>query len=373
MLRRNPIKKTHHIDYVFLGIVLVLVLFGLVMLASAGAPSGYQRFGDSYHFFKRQLFYGVVPGLIACYIMSKIPYTFWKKWSFAMLVITIVLLVLVFIPGLSAQYGTAHSWIVIGGFSLQPSELVKLTFLLYLASWFEERGKENIENFSYGFLPFIFLLGLVMGLIILQPDMGTMLIIVLEILMVYYVAGGNILHLGLLGVSGMVLVYLMIKLSPYRANRLMTFLHPELDPQGIGYHINQAFLAVGTGSWFGRGYGHSRQKFQYLPEVTADSIFAIIAEELGFFISVIVIGLFVYLFYRGLGIAKKAPDMYGKLLVIGIVGWFIVQAFVNIGAIIGLLPLTGVPLPFISAGGTSMLISLAAVGLVLNISRYTKV
>lgn len=370
--RENVPKKKHHIDFVFFATIMILVVFGLVMLASAGAPSGYQKFGDSYHFFKRQLFYGVLPGLVACYVMSKIPYTFWKKWAFGMLVISIILLVLVFIPGLSADYGTARSWIVIGGFSLQPSEIVKLTFLIYLASWFEERGKENITDFSNGFLPFIFLLGIIMFLILMQPDMGTMLIIVLEIIIVYYIAGGHILHLGMMGTGGLALLWLMIKISPYRANRLMTFLHPELDPQGIGYHINQAFLAIGAGGWFGRGYGHSRQKFQYLPEVTADSIFAIVAEELGFFISACVVGLFVYLFFRGLAIAKNTPDMYGKLLVIGIVGWFVVQAFVNIGAMVGILPLTGVPLPFISAGGSSMLVTFAAVGLVLNISKYTK-
>lgn len=369
MVSRRQKNKKFLFDVRFLAVVAVLVAFGLIMVASAGAPMGYQRFADSYYFFKRQFLYGVIPGIIAGFVMYKIPYTFWKKWAFGMLIATIVLLVLVFIPGLSADFGTARSWIVIGGFSLQPSELVKLTFLIYLASWFEQRGRENLENFHYGFLPFVFLLGIVMFLILMQPDMGTMLIIVLEILMVYYVAGGHLFHLSLLGVGGMFLLYLMIKFSPYRANRLMTFLHPELDPQGIGYHINQAFLAIGTGGWFGRGYGHSRQKFQYLPEVTADSIFAIIAEELGLFIAVAVIGLFVYLVYRGLLIAKTVPDKYGQLLVVGIVGWFGVQAFVNIGAMVGLLPLTGVPLPFISAGGTSMLVNLAAVGLILNISK----
>lgn len=368
----NNIKKKH-VDYFFLFLIVVLLIFGLIMLSSAGAPIGYQRFGDSFYFFKRQLLYGVLPGIVGCFIMAVIPYTFWRRWSFMMLILTIILLIMVFIPGLRAEYGTARSWIILGGFSLQPSELVKLTFLLYLASWFDQRGREKIVNFSYGFLPFVFLLGIVMFLILLQPDMGTMLIIVLEILIVYYAAGGHLAHLGLFGVGGGVLLYLMVKFSGYRAKRLMTFLHPDLDPQGIGYHINQAFLAIGSGGLFGRGYGNSRQKFQYLPEVTADSIFAIIAEEMGFFVSALIIIFFAIIFFRGMRIARSAPDMYGKLLVIGIISWFTVQAFINIGAMLGLLPLTGVPLPFISAGGTSMLVSCMAVGLILSISKHCKI
>lgn len=366
-------KNYHSPDYVILIIIIILVIFGLVMLASAGAPTGYQHFNDSYYFFKRQLLHGVIPGIVALLIMMKIPYKFWKHWSFGMLIASIILLVTVFIPGLGAEYGTAKSWIVIGGFSIQPSEIVKLTFLIYLATWFEQRGKEKLSDFSYGFLPFIFLLGIIAVLMILQPDVGTMIILVLEILVVYFIAGGAWSHIALLGFGGMGLLYLLIKISPYRADRLMTFLHPELDPQGIGYHINQAFLAIGAGGILGRGYGNSRQKFQYLPEVTGDSIFAIIGEELGFLLSIVVIVLFLFLFFRGMKIIKKVPDMYGKLLVVGIISWFIIQAFVNIGAMVGLLPLTGVPLPFISAGGTAMIISLAAVGLLLNISKYTKV
>lgn len=340
------------------------------MLASAGASIGYQRFGDGYYFVKHQLMIGLIPGLAACYVMSKIPYHFWKRWSTVFLAISVLSLLLVFIPGLAANYGTARSWIVIGGFSFQPAELVKLTFLLYLAAWFDQAGKEKIRRFTHGFLPFIFLLGIILGLILLQPDMGTMVIIALEMVLVYFLAGGHLAHLGLIGVFGAGLLYIMIKFSPYRADRFMTFLHPELDPRGIGYHINQAFLAIGTGGWLGQGYGQSRQKLQFLPEVTADSIFAVIGEELGFLIGAGIIAVFVYLFIRGARIADKAPDEYGRLLVMGIIGWITIQSIVNIGAMVGLLPLTGVPLPFISAGGTSMFVTLAAVGLVLNISRF---
>jgi len=365
-------KEKNKPDYVLICIIFLLVIFGIIMLTSAGAPVGYERFGDSYYYLKHQVIYGLIPGIIVCLIMSKIKYTFWKKFAVLMLFVSIVLLTIVFIPGIGSEYGTAKSWINIGGLSLQPSEIVKLTFLIYLATWLEKRGQKNISDFFYGFLPFIFLLGLVTVLMLLQPDMGTMLIIVAEILIVYFIAGGAISHLLLLGSGGLALLYFLIKLAPYRAARLTIFMHPELDPKGIGYHINQAFLAIGSGGIWGRGYGHSRQKFQYLPEVIGDSIFAIIAEEMGFIICIIVIILFVLLFIRGLKIAKQVPDMYGKLIVVGIISWFLIQAFVNIGGMVGLLPLTGVPLPFISAGGTSLLVSLAAVGLVINISKHAR-
>lgn len=363
---------THAPDYTFLGLLGVLLVIGIVVLASAGASVGYARFGDQYFYVKRQLLYGFAPGLVAFYIMSKIPHTFWKKFASIMLGVSILLLLIVFIPGIGADYGTARSWIVIGGFSLQPSEIVKLTFLLYLATWFDQRDHQTIKDFSYGFMPFIFLLGMIMFLMIMQPDIGTMMIIVLEVLIVYFIAGGAWSHLALLAGGGLTLVYILIKIAPYRAARFTIFLHPELDPQGIGYHINQAFLAIGSGGLLGRGYGHSRQKFQYLPEVIGDSIFAVYAEEMGFIFSVLLVGLFLWFFFQGMKIAKHAPTKYASYIVYGIMGWVIVQAFVNIGAMVGLVPLTGVPLPFMSSGGTSLVITLAAMGLVVNISKYTK-
>jgi len=214
-------------------------------------------------------------------------------------------------------------------------------------------------------------LGIIALLLILQPDIGTMSIIILTSLVVYYVGGANLVHMAGVGIAGFLSLLVLIKMSPYRAARLMTFLHPELDPQGIGYHINQAFLAIGSGGFWGRGFGLSRQKFQYLPEVAGDSIFAVIAEELGFMIAALVILAFLYLMYRGFKIAQNAPDSFSKILVVGIVSWIMIQAFVNIGAMVGLLPLTGVPLPFISYGGTSLFVLLGACGIVINISKKT--
>ncbi|MBU1126062.1 putative lipid II flippase FtsW, partial [Patescibacteria group bacterium] len=282
------------------------------------------------------------------------------------------LLILVFIPGVGADYGTfAKSWVSIGSIAFQPAELVKLTFLIYLAAWMEKRQSE-LHDVHSGFVPFLAILGVICGLMLMQPDLGTLSIITAMALTVYFIAGGPLHYLLGLGVAGVVALGVAIQASPYRAERFMTFLHPELDPQGIGYQINQALLAIGSGGLFGRGYGHSLQKFQYLPEVAGDSIFAVMSEELGFLLTSIFLIGFVFFIWRGLAIADKAQDDFGKFLVVGIMAWFGFQAFINIGAMVGLLPITGVPLPFLSYGGTSLVVSLAAVGIVLNISRYSK-
>lgn len=359
-------------DMVFLGLVLGLTAFGLVALASASGPIAYERFRDSFYFLKHQLLFGVVPGLIAMVVMMRIPYRIWKKAAIPLLLISIGLLILVFIPGIRAEFGTARSWVQFGPISFQPSEIVKLTFLFYLAAWLEARGERGVRDFSTGLVPFLVVLGVITGLLILEPDTGSTAIIVIEALAVYFVAGSAVIHLAMIGGAGLALLALLIKISPYRAARLMTFLHPELDPQGIGYHVNQALLAVGSGGFWGLGLGHSRQKFQYLPEVQGDSIFAIIAEEMGFLIAAGVIVAFLVLLWRGLRIASQAPDYFGKFVAVGVMAWIVFQAFVNIGAMLGILPLTGVPLPFISYGGTALVMTLAACGVLLNISMHKR-
>lgn len=358
-------------DYVILGLVAGLILFGLIMISSATGPLAYTKFGSTTYFLKHQILYGVLPGIIALFITMRIPYTFWKKSALPLLVISILLLIAVFIPGIRADFGTAHNWIKIGPISFQPSEIVKLTFLFYLASWLERRSENAVRNLHTGLIPFLMLVGVIMGLLLLEPDTGSMAIIVAEAVAVYFVAGASLIHLGVLSLMGVGLLLILIKISPYRAARLMTFIHPELDPRGIGYHVNQALLAVGSGGFWGLGLGHSRQKFEYLPEVQSDSIFAIIAEELGFVFSVGLIALFGLLLWRGLRVVTNTPDHFGKFVGVGILAWILIQAFVNIGAMIGVLPLTGVPLPFISYGGTSLVMNMAAIGVLLNISRNT--
>ncbi len=358
-------------DYFFVANFFVLLIFGLLVLTSAGTILGFQKFNDSYYFIKHQITLGVLPGLVLMLIASKIPYQKLQKFAPLMLGFSILLLITVFIPGLGAEYGTSRSWINIFGFSFQPAELVKLTFLIYLAGWLTKRGETGVRDLYYGFMPFIFLLGIISGLMMLQPDLGTLSIILFMCMAVFFASGAQLKHVGALILAGVGSILLLIKTSPYRAARLTTFLHPELDPLGIGYHINQAFLAIGSGGWLGRGFGFSRQKFSYLPEVTGDSIFAVMAEELGFIITVIFILLFVSLMYRGLKIARKAPDQFGTLIATGIIAWFIFQAFFNIASMVGLMPMTGVPLPFVSSGGTSLAVAMTAVGIMINISRQS--
>jgi cell division protein FtsW len=349
-----------------------IVLFGLAMLASASWPLGFDKFHDGYYFLKHQVIFGLVPGVIGAVVASRIPYSYYREYAFVMLLVSIGLLILVFVPGLQADFGSSKSWITLGNFSIQPSEIVKLTFLIYLAAWMEKRSKDDLHNINTGLIPFMTILGIVMGLLILEPDTGTMAIIVAMSLAVYFVAGAPLRYFFVFGGLGAGLFWLLVKLSPYRAARFMTFMHPELDPQGIGYHINQALLAIGSGGIFGRGYGHSVQKFQYLPEVEGDSIFAVAGEELGFILVLAFLFLYVAFLWRGLTIADRAPDAFGRYLAVGIVAWIGIQAFVNIGAMVGVLPITGVPLPFVSYGGTSLAVCLTAAGILLNISKEMK-
>ncbi|MFH0779503.1 MAG: putative lipid II flippase FtsW [Parcubacteria group bacterium] len=369
------IKKKSNLgspDYALIIAFGFLILFGLLMLTSAGAADGYQKFNDSYHFIKHQIIHGLLPGLALFFIFARINYRIWKKFTMPLLFLSLILLIIVFIPGVGATYGTAKSWINIGQFSFQPSELVKLTFLLYLATWLEKRGTQGVKDLYYGFMPFLFLIGIISGLMLLQPDLGTLAIIIFISVAVFFASGAKLKHVIGLLIAGAGAIYLLILKSPYRAARLTTFLHPELDPQGIGYHINQAFLAIGSGGWSGRGFGMSRQKFQYLPEATGDSIFAILAEEMGFIVCLIFLGLLIFLMLRIFKIAKNAPDPFGRLLAVGIASWFIFQSFFNICSMIGLMPMTGVPLPFISYGGSALAVGLAAIGLLVNISKQTK-
>lgn len=356
-------------DWTFLGLGIVILIIGLIILTSASSVVGLEDRGDSYYFLKQQLIQGFPIGIILAILFYKVSLDFLKKYSFYFFAASLLLLVLVLVPYFGDARLGASRWLNIAGFSFQPSELAKFAFIIYLASWLSKQ-KENIKSFKKTFLPFIFLLVIVAILIILQPDMGTMGIFMIVAWVMLFVAGGNLIHLFSLILTGIIGVFILIKVAPYRAARLTTFLDPSIDPQGIGYHINQALLAIGSGGIFGRGLGHSRQKFLYLPEVYGDSIFAVLAEELGFLVSVPILGLFIYFFIRGLNIAKKSSNTFSRLLVVGIITWWASQSLINIGAMVGILPLTGVPLPFVSYGSTALAVNLAAFGLVLNISRY---
>lgn len=355
-------------DFFFAIMVFLLVFFGIIMISSSSVVISMERFGHNYYYVGQQLI-SLVVGVIAMFITYSLDYRFWKKHSFWMMAITLLLLILVFVPGIGKSASGAHRWIGIGGQWFQPSELIKLTFIIYLSSWLAERG-EKVKSFMLGFVPFSFLILVVGALIMLQPDLGTMSVIFLSATAIYFAAGASFTHL-ILGTGAVVVMLgILIKAAPYRLQRFLVFLNPSADAQGAGYHINQALLAIGAGGLWGLGFGQSKQKYLYLPQVQTDSIFAIIAEEMGFVRCLLVLAGFIVLGYLGYRIAKNAPDNFSRLLAVGITTWILVQAFINIGAMLGILPLTGVPLPFISYGGSSLIILLAAVGIMLNISRH---
>jgi cell division protein FtsW len=367
----NPAASEHEADRSLLMALGVLLIFGLVMLFSASSVVSYARFGNTYHYFLRQL-WGLSAGLICFFIAFKVNYHQWKKFAGFFLLLCIVLLLLVFIPGLRAEYGTARSWINVFGFSFQPAELVKISFLIYLATWLEAK-KDGLNSLTRGVLPFLIILGIISALMLAQPDLGTLFIIAVSSVVVFFAGGGKLSHILMAGLLAAVALFAMISLrSSYQSDRFRCLQDPSYSALGHCYQVNQSMIAVGSGGLFGRGLGESRQKYLYLPEVWGDSIFPIIAEETGFIFTTLLILLYLFMFYRGLLIARAAPDIYGSSLAIGIVVWLSLQTFLNIGGMINLIPMTGVPLPFISAGGSATLSSLLAMGILANISKQTK-
>lgn len=364
--------KTKSPDKILLLILLTLLVFGLVMIASAGIAYSRTRFGDPYFFFKHQLFYGVIPGLFLLFVVQNINYNFWKKIAFPLFILSIAFLILVFIPGFGSKIYGASRWMQLGSFSFQPSEMLKLSIIIYLAAWLENR-LERVKDFYEGLMPFLAIVGCISFLLIKQPDMGTLGVIILISMSIFFVSGAKISHIFLMAVAGFASLLALIKLESYRMDRLTVFLHPEIDPKGIGYQINQALLAIGTGGIFGLGLGNSLQKFNYLPEPVGDSIFAIISEELGLVGAGFLIFLFIFFAIRGLKIAKYAPDRFAKITATGISCWIIFQSFINISAICGIIPLTGIPLPFVSYGGTSLVFLMIGVGILINISKYSEI
>jgi len=362
----------HQPDKSLITAVGVLLLFGLVMLFSASLAVSYSSFGNTYHYLLRQLL-NLGFGLAAFWLAARIDYRAWKKFAGFFLFFSLILLLLVFIPGIRADYGTARSWINIFGHSFQPAELVKISFLIYLATWLEAK-KDKLGSLTGSFLPFLAILAAISLLMIAQPDLGTLFIIASTALVIFFVAGGKIIHIFLTVVlAGLALFALLsFSQSSYQLDRFKCLKDPSYSAQDKCYQVNQSLIAVGSGGWLGRGLGESRQKFMYLPEVWADSIFPIIAEETGFIVCALLLLLYLFVFYRGLLIARAAPDIYGSALAVGIVVWLAIQTFLNIGGMINLIPMTGVPLPFISAGGSSTLSSLLALGILVNISRQTR-
>lgn len=359
-VKKITIRKS---DFALLLSVIILTAFGLFMIYDASSYVAFRDFGDKYRYIKDQMMW-VVIGFTALTVVSFFDYHKYYNFALPILLTAIGLLMLVFVPGLGISALGAKRWINLGFFVLQPAEVVKLSLVIYLSAWFSTKEKGR-------FLAFLMLIGFVIMLVMLQPDMGTAVVILGLSVILYFLSGGSVLHIlglaPLVGIGGLALILL----EPYRAARLATFLNPHQDIATSSYHLRQILIALGSGGLFGVGIGNSLQKYAYLPEATTDSIFAIIAEEIGFVGVTIFILVFLFVIYRGFYISVRAKDTFGKLLAGGLTSYLALQAAVNLGAQTALLPLTGVPLPFISYGGSALTVNLIAIGILLNISRQS--
>lgn len=360
----QPTTKTHNPDLLVFGLGVILTLFGLLMVYDASQVEAFQEFADKFYYIKQQSLSAAI-GFCCLIFFSLFDYHRLAKLSTAFFLGSLLLLLMVFIPGLGVVAGGAHRWLRIFGFTIQPSEIIKLSIIIFLSAFFQKQVKTSW---------FILILSLVTVIIgLLQKDLGSMVVFSVIAFGIYFMAGANpVYFLGLL-LMGFVGVIGFIFTSSYRRHRVLAFLDPFTDPQGFSYHISQVLIALGSGGLLGLGIGQSRQKFAYIPEVTTDSIFSIIGEEFGFIGGVVLIFLFGLLIWRCFGIVQKAPEKFGKLLASGLTIWLGSQAIVNLSAMVSLIPLTGVPLPFISYGGTALIANLTAVGILLNISRQTSI
>ena len=371
------------VDKLLLFSLIGLILFGVIMISSVSVYESFQLTqifvkkgiadapsNDFYLWKHVQHVMLAIPLLIA---ISFIPYTFWRSVAVPMFVLSLVLLVLVLIPELSNDYGSAKSWLNLPYLpSVQPSELAKLGIIFYLAVWMDKKV-QKITTFKEGFLPFVVLLSLFVILIGAQPDFGAVLVIGFIAGSIFFVAGGEVLHIIFGGVLASLFAWPIVLTNEYIRVRLLSFIDPSIDPQGAGYQIKQALITIGSGEWFGVGFGHSVQKFGYLPEVQGDTIFSIAAEELGFVRILLIFVLYIFIAWRGYNIARNAPDRFSTLVATGITTWIFFQSMINIGVNMAVLPLTGITLPFISYGGSSLLTLTVAAGVLLNISRYAQV
>lgn len=360
--RKRSSSAKERPDLLLLLSAAALSLFGVLMVYDASVVEAFRSFSDKFHFARLQLLWSLI-GLGFMLLVSQLPYKVFKKLSLWAFSANLVLLALVLIPSVGTKVMGARRWIVISGITIQPAELIKLTFTMYLAAYLSEKRR---------FYSFLLLASLVVGLVMLQPDFGTAAVIGAIASTLYFFSGAN-----LIAIAGLLFISLLagsvfIATSEYRKARILTFLNPQEDPLGASYHIRQVLIALGSGGLFGLGLGKSRQKFEYIPAATTDSIFAIVAEELGFFGASALIIFYLVFLTRAFKIAKNAPDKFSTLLASGIAAWIGIQTVINLGTMVALIPLTGVPLPFISYGGSATIVSLTATGILLNISRHAK-
>ena len=363
----------YKVDKPLLIIILLLTTFGIFTFLSASlgllAKDGVQYSSVVVN----QLGFGLIGGLILMFITSKIPYKFWKIYSFWFILGAIFLTLLVFVPGIGFEFAGAKRWIHIGSISIQPSEFLKFAYLFYVAAWLSlATAKNKIETFKFGTLPFLtisFIVGIILAL---QPDNDTMAIILLAGGVMYFVSGANLKHILIVGFLPLIAFSTIIYNRPYIVDRIVTFINPASDPLSSGYQIQQSLIAIGSGGFTGRGFGQSIQKFNFLPEPIGDSIFAVISEEFGFVGATFLVLMFVALLIQSIRISLMSKDSFGGLLMIGIAILIVSQSFLNIASMLGIFPLSGLPLLFVSHGGTALLFTLAASGIMLNISKFKK-
>lgn len=361
--RRRP-------DWILLGAILALLTIGMVMVYSSSAVKGYIQYDDPYHFLKMEVIW-VSLGLVSMVVTMRLDLQLLRRLAKPALILAIVLLIMVKIPGVGRRVNGADRWIGLGPLSIQPSEVIKLSMVLVMAQLLS-LNPYKIKSFRKGLLPILGLLGLVAGLVMLQPDLGTTLSIAGTSFFMLIAAGARVSHMLALGGAGLSLVVAAIAAAPYRMRRITAFLDPWADPSGKGYQTIQALLALGPGGLFGLGLGQSKQKFLYLPENHTDFIFAMIGEELGFMGASLVVILFFLFAWRGFRVAMGAPDAFTGLLAVGLTAMVIIQAMINMGVVSGILPVTGITLPFLSYGGTSLVFTMIGVGVLLNISRESR-
>ncbi len=363
--------KAKKSDKIFLATSVILVVAGFFIFISASLgllTRGAARFEAAAF---SQVVFGLIGGSVACFITSRINYTFWRKYAFAIFIASVIIMLGVFIPGVQFCAKGACRWIDIGFTTFQPAEIYKIAFVMYLSAWLASvKGKAS--TFRLGTVPFLILVAVTGAIVLTQPDTDTFMVIALAGLCIFLTAGGSWRDMFLMGLVGALALALLVSQRPYLKQRVMTFVDPSRDPTGSGYQIQQSLIAIGSGGMFGRGFGQSIQKFNFLPEPIGDSIFAVASEEFGFVGSVSIILLYVVFAFRGFKIALRSPDLFGTFLVIGIVSLIIIQSFLNIAAMLAIIPLAGTPLLFISHGGTALFFALASVGIILNVSKYQK-
>jgi len=365
------IVKPKQFDTYFFGIVLLITLIGIFAFVSASLGILAHSTTKFYGVLFGQIVLGFIGGLAGLWLAIKVPYHFWRNHALAIFIMTLGLTAAVFVPHLGFAHGGARRWISIAHVSFQPAEILKIGFVIYFAAWLAWT-KNRQEEFKYKLLPFAILLGLVAGVLLLQPDTKSLILITASASAMLFVSGVSwkkVIGIVVIGLVGIVILALF---RPYLMDRIKTYIHPASDSRGSSYQLQQGLIAIGSGGIFGRGLGQSVHKFSYLPEPQGDSIYAVIGEEFGFIGSALLVVLYVFLAIRGFKIAMQSRDAFGQYLVIGIVTTLVAQSFLNMASLVGLFPLTGVPLVFISQGGTSLFIALFASGIVLNVSRYEK-